>query len=152
MDLTVKRISSMIIFAVLYVILLQVLAPIGYGPVQFRVAQALVGLIPIFGWPAVFGIQLGQFLGNFLSPAGVLDVVLVWINLPFLALVKKWGLKALPILAFSVATRVAATLYYALNIPFLPTFVSVAISQTLSTVILATVVHYAMRKRINARF
>lgn len=50
---------------------------LSFGPVNLRFSNALIGLIPILGWPAVFGISLGVFLANILGPnLGPLDIFL----------------------------------------------------------------------------
>jgi uncharacterized membrane protein len=45
--------------------------------VQFRAVDALLPLAVIFGWPAVAGVTIGVFVGNFFSPfsLGAVDVV-----------------------------------------------------------------------------
>ncbi len=48
-----------------------------FGPINLRFSNVLIGLVPIFGWPAVFGVALGVFLGNILGPnLGPLDIFL----------------------------------------------------------------------------
>ena len=48
-----------------------------FDVVQFRVVDALLPLAIIFGWPAVAGVTIGVFVGNFFSPfsLGAIDVV-----------------------------------------------------------------------------
>ena len=46
------------------------------GPIQVRVADALLPLSVLFGLPAVIGLTLGVLVGNlFASPFGAIDVV-----------------------------------------------------------------------------
>jgi len=52
-----------------------VLAPISYGPVQLRVADCLIPLAALFGWPVVAGVTVGCFLGNAYYWLGPYDVV-----------------------------------------------------------------------------
>ncbi len=50
---------------------------LSFGPINLRFSNALIGLVPIFGWPAVYGIALGVFIGNILGPnLGPLDIFL----------------------------------------------------------------------------
>ncbi|MDA4119508.1 MAG: QueT transporter family protein, partial [Thaumarchaeota archaeon] len=57
-------IATAAVYAALYAALTISLGQIGYGGVNFRVANALLGLIPIIGWPAVIGQGLGVLLAN----------------------------------------------------------------------------------------
>jgi len=66
----------MAIFAGLYVILVVTLAPISFGPVQLRVADCLIPLVALFGWPVIGGVTFGCFLGNAYLWLGPQDVVL----------------------------------------------------------------------------
>jgi uncharacterized membrane protein len=34
----------------------------------------LIAFIPIFGWPVVVGVTIGTFLGNTISPLGLIDM------------------------------------------------------------------------------
>jgi uncharacterized membrane protein len=48
-----------------------------FAVLQFRVVDALLPLSVLFGFPAVAGVTMGVFVGNFLSPysLGLIDVV-----------------------------------------------------------------------------
>ncbi len=59
-----NEISLVIVFTSLYAVLVIVLAPISYGPIQLRVADCLIPLVALFGWPVIAGVSLGCFLGN----------------------------------------------------------------------------------------
>ena len=58
----------------LYVALTLPFAPIAYGPVQFRVSEALT-ILPYFTPAAIPGVTLGCFLSNFLMGAPLPDIV-----------------------------------------------------------------------------
>lgn len=60
--------------AAVYAVLTFVLAPISYGPVQFRVAEALT-LLPILMPQAIPGLFLGCLLANLLGGFGAADVI-----------------------------------------------------------------------------
>lgn len=62
------------IIAALYVALLYVFAPISFGAVQVRVAEALV-ILPVFTPAAIPGVTIGCLLGNFLGGGIPLDIV-----------------------------------------------------------------------------
>jgi uncharacterized membrane protein len=68
------------IFAALYVIIniLQMISignPTVYGPVQLRIADCLIALSALLGWPLVAGVSVGCFLTNAYYFIGVQDVV-----------------------------------------------------------------------------
>ena len=58
-----KNLVLTAIIAALYSALTIAFAPICYGPVQFRVSEALT-ILPIFGLPAVLGLTLGCAISN----------------------------------------------------------------------------------------
>ncbi len=64
------------LFAGLYAALVIVLSPISFGPVQLRVADVLIPLAALFGWPAVAGETIGGFIGNAYYFLGPYDVIL----------------------------------------------------------------------------
>ena len=52
------------LYAVINVVQTMLGGPITYGPVQLRVADCLLSLSPLMGWPVVFGVTLGCFVSN----------------------------------------------------------------------------------------
>jgi hypothetical protein len=71
-----SELSLTVVFSSLYAVLVVVLAPISYGPVQLRVADCLIPLAALFGWPAIAGVTIGCFLGNAYFWLGPQDVIL----------------------------------------------------------------------------
>ena len=63
-----RDIALTAIFAALYAVLVLVLSSLSFGLVQVRIADALIPLSVIFGWPAVIGVTLGCLIGNVASP------------------------------------------------------------------------------------
>lgn len=65
------------IFAALYAVLVVALAVISFQLVQVRIADALIPLSMVFGWPAVAGVAIGAAVANVVSPSPsvVVDVV-----------------------------------------------------------------------------
>ncbi|MDR3149719.1 MAG: QueT transporter family protein, partial [Oscillospiraceae bacterium] len=72
--LTVHRIALAAVVAALYFALTTLLAPISYGPVQFRVAEALCVLPFLFPETAV-GLFVGCALANVLGGYGMSDII-----------------------------------------------------------------------------
>jgi hypothetical protein len=70
-----REISLATIIAALYVALVIVLAPVSFGPIQLRLADCLIPLAALLGWPAIAGVSLGAFLGNAYYFLGPIDVV-----------------------------------------------------------------------------
>ena len=62
-------------FAAIYAVGVYFLTPISFLPFQVRVADALLPLAILFGWPAIIGLSIGAFVANFFGPLGVVDIV-----------------------------------------------------------------------------
>jgi len=75
-NLDSRVITLTAIFAAIYAAGVMVLAPISYGIVQVRVADALIPLSVIFGWPAICGVTLGCLVANVYGGLGLTDVIL----------------------------------------------------------------------------
>ena len=73
-SINVRKIAFAGVIAALYAALTVAVAPIAYGPLQFRVAEALC-ILPFFFPAAVPGLFIGCIIANLLSPYGMLDVV-----------------------------------------------------------------------------
>jgi uncharacterized membrane protein len=63
------------VFAAVYAVGVVFLAPISFQVFQVRVADALLPLAMIFGWPAVIGFSLGAFVANFFGGLGPVDII-----------------------------------------------------------------------------
>jgi uncharacterized membrane protein len=65
-------------FAALYAVLVFIFAGISFGVVQIRIADALIPLSMIFGWPVVCGVTIGCTIANIATPlpSVVTDVTL----------------------------------------------------------------------------
>ena len=70
----IMKITRAALFAALYAVLTIALAPISYGPLQFRVAEAMT-VLPVFFPEAVPGLFIGCFIANIFGGNGALDVV-----------------------------------------------------------------------------
>ena len=62
------------VIAALYVALTVPFAAISFGPVQFRISEALV-ILPVFTPAAIPGVTIGCFLSNLMAGAPVMDIV-----------------------------------------------------------------------------
>jgi uncharacterized membrane protein len=76
-----RDLTSTAVFAALYVVIniiqtVSVGNPTIYGPIQLRVADFMIALAALFGWPIIGGVTLGCFLANAYYFLGAPDVVL----------------------------------------------------------------------------
>ena len=72
--LSIRKIAFAGIVAAIYAALTLALAPISYGNVQFRIAEALT-ILPFFFPVTLPGLFIGCIIANLFSPYGILDVV-----------------------------------------------------------------------------
>ena len=63
------------VFAAVYAAGVFFLAPISFQLFQVRVADALLPLSMIFGWPAVLGLTIGALIANFFGELGPVDII-----------------------------------------------------------------------------
>ena len=68
-----KTIALNGLVAATYVVLTAVSAPIAFGAIQFRIAEMLM-LLPFFNKRYAFGVTLGCFIANLMSPFMLLDI------------------------------------------------------------------------------
>ena len=62
------------IIAAVYVALVLLFAPISFGPIQFRVAEALT-ILPFFTPAAIPGVTIGCLIGNLIGMGEPLDII-----------------------------------------------------------------------------
>lgn len=63
------------VIAAIYVVLTMTFLPVSFGPIQFRISEALC-ILPYFTPAAVPGVFIGCLLSNLMGTAVVLDVVM----------------------------------------------------------------------------
>ena len=73
-DPKVLRITQGAVIAALYVVLTMVFAPISFGPVQVRIAEALC-ILPMFTPAAIPGLFIGCLIANLIGGGIILDVI-----------------------------------------------------------------------------
>ncbi len=62
-----RRIGFVALIAALYAMLTVAIAPLSYGPIQFRFSEALKALVLVQPW-AIPGVMVGTFVANLFSP------------------------------------------------------------------------------------
>lgn len=70
-----KNLALITIYAALYAALVVVLGAFSYGPVQIRIADTMLAVVPLLGLPGVLGHTLGVFTANIFSTAGLIDLL-----------------------------------------------------------------------------
>ena len=74
MNVHLRRMTYSAVLAALYAALTLVLAPISFGPVQFRIAEVLC-IMPFFIPCSTWGLVIGCVAANLIGGNGILDVV-----------------------------------------------------------------------------
>ncbi len=144
----------------MYVALGLVFSPISYGVINLRLANVLIGLVPIIGWPRMIGQALGVFIVNqplLGDPLGPIDLVNVAPSFVFSWLIWKLRNKSvfLGLTLYSVALGISVSfaLSYAFNLPLLTFWSGQApgLIPTVTTgIFLATaVLGYVLYKAVN---
>ena len=73
---TTRNVALAALLAALYGAYVLYFGFISFGPLQFRLVDALLPLSILFGPPAIAGVTVGCFIGNALGPnLGVMDIV-----------------------------------------------------------------------------
>ena len=75
MRFNTKKLAVVTVFAALYAVGVVFLAPISFGIVQVRVADAMLPLAMIFGLPGALGLSLGCLVSNVFGGLGIVDIV-----------------------------------------------------------------------------
>ena len=99
MFFSVKSLTRAAMVAAVYAALTVLLAPISFGAVQFRVAEALT-VMPLFMAEAVPGLAIGCLVANILGGATLIDIILGSIATLLAAVVTRM-LRKRPILAMA---------------------------------------------------
>ena len=119
------------LIAAIYAVVTYLLAPISYGPVQFRIAEALTVLPAVFP-AAVPGLFVGCIIANILGGFGLWDIVigsLATLIAAYLTskLKNKWLIPAPPVIVNALI--VGTMLSYMFKLPYIFTIQAVAFGQ-----------------------
>ncbi len=150
MKIDLRFILRAAVVAALYAAVTLLLAPISYGPLQFRVAEALT-LLPMLTPAAVPGLFVGCVVANLMSPAvTLLDVVfgsLATLGAAILTrrLRNRPAVAALPPVLIN-ALVVGAVLAFSYNLPFWLTALEVGAGQLGVCYLLGLPLYYALRR------
>jgi len=151
-----KDIALTAIFSALYATLVIAFAPISYGPLQLRIADAIIPLAMVFGWPVVAGVAIGCFVGNFYGQLGVLDYLLGPVaNLVAGTVV--YLLRSRPLLASSLGSIPIGiivgsylwTFFPPPEVFVLPEWLAMIVSITLSTYVVMGLLGYVLYRSVS---
>ena len=126
-----------------------------YGPIQLRLADCLIALAALFGWPLVGGVTLGCVLANAYYFLGAPDVILGPIaNLVAASIIlflRKRRLTACIVGALPIGVIVGSYLWLFFPflsppeiLSFLPAWAAMIVSLTISSLIAVAVIGYAL--------
>jgi len=147
-----RDLSLTVFFASLYAVLVVVLAPISFGPVQLRVADVLIPLAALFGWPVVSGVTVGCLVGNAYFWLGPIDVfvgpIANFIAATAILLLRKHRLFACIAGSLPIGIIVGSYLWLFFPPPevlaFLPVWAAMIVSLTMSSFIAIAVIGYLL--------
>ena len=141
-------------FAAIYAVGVVFLAPISYQlPVQVRVADALLPLAILFGWPGILGVSLGAFIANFFGGLGPVDIVggsianfiatyVAWRIARNRA--KPWKLVGVAVEILVVTAIVGSYLSYLIGLPIIVGLTGVFLGSVVAMCILGSILLFAL--------
>ncbi len=146
---TLKLLSINAAIAAVYFVLTVMLEPISYGQIQFRISEILMVLV-LINFRVAPGIVLGCFTANFFSPLGIWDVVFgtlaTVLCLSLMFVLKRNIFVALLAPTLVGSSVVAVMLNLILGLPFLETFIYVAVGEGAVLYIVGIPFYYLVQK------
>ncbi|MEA2089359.1 MAG: QueT transporter family protein [Thermoproteota archaeon] len=156
-----RDISLTAVFSALYVVvnvvqMFSVGNPLVSGPVQLRIADCLIALSALFGWPVAFGVTVGCVVSNAFSNLmyflGPIDIVLGpianFIAASVIILLRRRRLLACAVGALPVGLIVGGYLWLFFPSPdalaFMPVWLGMIVSITISSLIAVAVIGYGL--------
>jgi uncharacterized membrane protein len=136
--------------AALYSVLVYVFNPISFQMIQIRIANSLMGLVPILGVPAIIGIVIGVFIANLASPLGFIDLLSVAPTLIGLTIIYRLRgysvMLGLVVYSIILGSWVSFMLWYVFKIPYIECFIYVTAGITIATAGLGYLVYRTFRR------
>ena len=156
-----QDVSLTAVFAALYVVInvVQMFSignPFVSGPVQLRVADCLIALAALLGWPVAFGVTVGCVVSNFLSNMmyflGPVDIIMGpfanFIAAGLVLLLRRRRLLACVTGALPIGFIVGGYLSWFFDVPevlaIMPAWLGMIISITISSLIAVAVIGYSL--------
>ena len=155
MKIRSRDLALISVYAALYAALVIVLEAFSYGPIQVRIADSLLAIIPLLGLPGVIGHTLGVFIANLFSPVGLLDLLNTIPSFVMSFVVyhtyKQTGKDYTVIgtcIAYSIVLglTVGWMLSYVYTLPLIPTIAYVAIGNAIASVLIGWPLFKVLKK------
>lgn len=156
-ELDVRDLSLTAVFTSLYLVanvvqMILIGNPTVYGPIQLRVADCLIALSALLGWPVVGGVTIGCFLTNsyyFIDPIDVmLGPVANFIAASIILLLRRYRLAGCIVGALPVGFIIGGYLWLFFPPPevleFLPVWGAMIASITISSLIAIAGIGYSL--------
>lgn len=143
--------------AAIYVVLTVVFAPLSFGEVQVRFAEALT-ILPYFTPAAIPGLFVGCIIGNFLGGAIPVDIIcgsiatLIGAVGSYALRKHKFLVPVPPIVANTVIVPFVLFYGYGINLPIPLMMLSVGAGEVLSCGVLGLVILFALDRYKNVIF
>lgn len=146
--MSTRKMVRVAVIAAIYAAVTIVLAPMSYGPIQVRVSEALT-VLPFIMPESIVGLFLGCLIANLYGGLNALDIVFGSLaTLAAAYLTRKMPtlfLAPLPPVLIN-AVVVGAVISYAVDIPLLPTMISVGTGQFAACYILGIPLLYFLKQ------
>ena len=161
MQKRIQHLSRAGVIAAVYIVLTLVIQPIGYGTVQFRVAEMLT-ILPVYMPEAIPGLTVGCFVSNLVglstgaNPAGGLDL-LIGTAATAIAAFMTWAMRGIrfknlpilatlpPVLVNAVVIGAELTLVYG-GVPWYVHVLGVAVGQFVACSVCGTILAATLNK------
>lgn len=143
--------------AAIYVVLTVVFAPLSFGEVQIRFAEALT-ILPYFTPAAIPGLFVGCIIGNFMGGAIPVDIIcgsiatLIGAVGSYALRKHKFLVPVPPVLANTVIVPFVLFYGYGINLPIPLMMLSVGAGEVISCGVLGLVILFALDKYKNVIF
>ncbi len=150
-DSKVRFMTEAALIAAIYVVLCVVFAPISYGEIQVRIAEALV-ILPYFTPAAIPGLFIGCFLSNMLGGSILLDMVFGSIA-TLIGAIGSWYLRRSkvlillpPIISNILIVPFVLRYGYGVNLPIPFMMLTVGVGEVLAVGVLGSVLLRALER------
>ncbi|MDL2249207.1 QueT transporter family protein [Lachnospiraceae bacterium OttesenSCG-928-J05] len=138
--------------AAIYVVLTLIFAPISFGEIQVRIAEALT-ILPLFTPAAIPGLFIGCLVGNIVGGAVLPDIIfgslatlIGAVGTYFLRNKTPYLAPLPPIIANILIVPYVLRLAYGVNLPIPFMMMTVGVGEVISCFGLGLIVYFALRK------
>lgn len=161
--------TKIAVVAALYVVITLLIAPIAFGPVQFRISESL-NFLALHNKRYIWAVSIGVFIANFIT-YGAIDMLVGsistfiflcfgrWLGNQLVAFAKKSGKNRISwqwiryitltvVFSLSMFTTTTTIILVGAEAAFLPTYISLAISE-LAAMTMGMFIMYPMSHRID---